>query len=471
MEFSFDQTICAPATVPGTGAVSMIRVSGSDSLSIADKVVRFAHGTALSAKGYSLKYGTIFDGGEVLDDVVVAVFRAPHSYTGEDSVEISCHASGYICGRILDLLCEAGARPAEPGEFTRRAFVNGKMDLAQAEAVADVIASASKASHRVAFNQLKGGYSAELKGLREQLLDLSSLVELELDFSEEDVEFADRSRLSAILTAVLFKIDALVDSFRAGNAIKNGVPVAIVGAANSGKSTLLNALLGEERAIVTDIAGTTRDTVEETMTVDGLLYRFIDTAGLRDTEDIVEKIGIERSLDALKRADVVILVLDSTSDKAALKSSFEEVSRKISEEQTLIVVYNKVDAVPSTGSGTVTGSGTLTFPELVEGSAIAIAISAKNRTGLDDLRSALSRSQAGRFAAEQTYVTNQRHVEALRTAAAALRQVESGIASGIATDLLAEDLRAALRALGAITGEIETDEILGNIFRKFCIGK
>ena len=303
---NFSDTVCAPATSVGTGAVSMVRVSGPDSLAIVDKVVRFRSGSASESRGYTLKYGEIPD----VDEVVAGIYRAPHSYTGEDSVELCCHASAYIVGRILELLTDAGCRLAEAGEFTRRAFVNGKMDLAQAEAVADVIASGSEVQHRVAMNQLRGGYSEELGKIRAELLELTSLMELELDFSEEEVEFADRSRLAALLDDAISRCTALADSFRVGNAIRNGVPVAIVGAPNSGKSTLLNALLHDERAIVSDVPGTTRDTVEETCVIGGVLFRFIDTAGIRETADKVERLGIERSFSKAAGAEVVLGVVD-----------------------------------------------------------------------------------------------------------------------------------------------------------------
>ena len=303
---NFSDTVCAPATSVGTGAVSMVRVSGPDSLAIVDKVVRFRSGSASESRGYTLKYGEIPD----VDEVVAGIYRAPHSYTGEDSVELCCHASAYIVGRILELLTDAGCRLAEAGEFTRRAFVNGKMDLAQAEAVADVIASGSEVQHRVAMNQLRGGYSEELGKIRAELLELTSLMELELDFSEEEVEFADRSRLAALLDDAISRCTALADSFRVGNAIRNGVPVAIVGAPNSGKSTLLNALLHDERAIVSDVPGTTRDTVEETCVIGGVLFRFIDTAGIRETADKVERLGIERSFSKAAEAEVVLGMVD-----------------------------------------------------------------------------------------------------------------------------------------------------------------
>lgn len=325
-------TICAPATIPGTGAISIIRVSGKEALAIADKVIDTKGVPIAETEGYRLRYGTVFEAdGSVLDNVIVSVFRAPHSYTGENSVEISCHASRFIVNKILELLVNAGARIAAPGEFTRRAFVNGKMDLAQAEAVADVIASQSAASHRVAMNQLKGGFSSELKTLREKLLTMTSLLELELDFSEEDVEFASRKELGQLVDDSLTHIGRLTASFSRGNAIKNGVPVAIVGATNTGKSTLLNALLGEERAIVSDIAGTTRDTIEETLNIDGILFRFIDTAGIRETDEKIEKIGIDRTFKKLGEAAVVLGMTDLSRGEAAVLEDADFILSKVNE--------------------------------------------------------------------------------------------------------------------------------------------
>ena len=325
-------TICAPATIPGTGAISIIRVSGKEALAIADKVIDTKGVPIAETEGYRLRYGTVFEAdGSVLDNVIVSVFRAPHSYTGENSVEISCHASRFIVNKILELLVNAGARIAAPGEFTRRAFVNGKMDLAQAEAVADVIASQSAASHRVAMNQLKGGFSSELKVLREKLLTMTSLLELELDFSEEDVEFASRNELGQLVDDSLTHIRRLTASFSRGNAIKNGVPVAIVGATNTGKSTLLNALLGEERAIVSDIAGTTRDTIEETLNIDGILFRFIDTAGIRETDETIEKIGIDRTFKKLGEAAVVLGMTDLSRGEAAVLEDADFILSKVNE--------------------------------------------------------------------------------------------------------------------------------------------
>ena len=340
-----EDTICAPATVPGTGAISIIRVSGPDALVIADKVIRCRKGSISDAAGYTLKFGTIYNSNEeVIDEVLVSVFRAPHSYTGENSVEISCHASSYVVSSVMDMLYAAGARAAEPGEFTQRAYLNGKMDLAQAEAVADVIASQNAAAHRIAFKQMKGGFSSELRDMRGELLELVSLMELELDFSEEEVEFADRSRLDDLLEKIIAHVSRLIDSFRLGNAIKNGVPVAIAGATNTGKSTLLNALLGEDRAIVSDIHGTTRDTIEETLNIDGILFRFIDTAGLRQTEEIVEQIGIERTFKKISEASIVLGMVDLTRDFDTTSESLTNILKSVDlSTQKLVILLNKVD--------------------------------------------------------------------------------------------------------------------------------
>ena len=462
-----EDTIAAPATIPGTGAISVIRVSGPRALEATDAVVRFRRGTAVSAKGYSLKYGEVPD----VDEVLVSVFRAPASYTGEDSTEISCHASAFVVSKILELLAAAGCRMAQPGEFTRRAFVNGKMDLAQAEAVADLIAAGSEAAHRIALKQLRGGFSAKLMKLRDSLVELSALMELELDFSEEDVEFADRTKLRGILGETLAEVDSLAASFRAGNAIKNGVPVAIVGPVNAGKSTLLNALCGEARAIVSDIAGTTRDTVEETLTLGGILFRFIDTAGLRDTSDEIEKIGIERSRAAIAKADVVIALSESTSPAGEREAFFREISGLLPEGTAMIRVISKADLVEGAddgiggdaGKGANEGSGECT-----------LRICAKDGSGLEELRSAILATQEGRYSAEELLVTNLRHFEALRSASGYLRSVRSGLDSALPTDLVAEDLRAAISELNSIFGDRESvdfQRVTDVIFSRFCIGK
>ncbi len=491
-----DGTICAPATIPGTGAISIIRVSGEDSLAIADKVIDVKGESLSETEGYRLRYGTIFaDDGSVLDNVIVSVFRAPHSYTGENSVEISCHASRFIVNAVLELLVNAGARIAAPGEFTRRAFVNGKMDLAQAEAVADVIASQSAAAHRVAMNQLKGGFSSELKTLREKLLTMTSLLELELDFSEEDVEFASRSELGALVEETLTHIVRLTDSFSRGNAIKNGVPVAIVGATNTGKSTLLNALLGEERAIVSDIAGTTRDTIEETLNLGGIMFRFIDTAGIRETDEVVEKIGIERTFRKLNEASIVLGMTDLSRGEDAVLADAEYIWDKVnasSSDREFVLLVNKCDVngIESVAAGYEAGfagtgsragyadkAGKMARIEaaLREKGIVTkmIPISAKTGSGLPELTEALAvigRRITGDT--DETLVTNIRHYEALSRAATALGRVRDGLkVATLPPDLIAQDLREALYHLGEIVGEISTDEVLGNIFRKFCIGK
>ena len=462
----YTHTICAPATSVGTGAISVVRLSGPDTMAVVDRVVRFRSGTAAQAPGYSLKFGTV----EGLDEVLVSFFRAPHSYTGEDAAEISCHASPFIVSTLLDRLTEAGCRLAEPGEFTRRAFLNGKMDLAQAEAVADVISSSSEAQHRVAMNQLRGGYSAELRELRKQLLELTALLELELDFSEEDVEFADRSRLRALLDTACSHCRQLADSFRLGNAIRNGVPVAIVGAPNSGKSTLLNALLRDDRAIVSDVPGTTRDTVEETCVIGGVLFRFIDTAGIRASEDEVERLGIERTFRKISEAEIVLGVVDISTSEEQVKKDLRTIVERIDfERQKLLILVNKIDK-----NGVNKNVTTLNFfvssLDIKSNNATILEISAKTGNGLENLRSALV-SSTNVSSASGTLVTNARHAAALRKAAASLSAVSDGLDAGRPSDLLAEDLRAALASLGSITGDITTDEVLGEIFSRFCIGK
>ena len=486
MPINKQDTICAPATIPGTGAISVIRLSGPEALSIADKVVT-CNGTPLSSTdGYRIRYGTVLDNdGETVDNVLVSVFRAPHSYTGEDSAEISCHASGYIVQTIIGLLLDAGARSAGPGEFTRRAFVNGKMDLAQAEAVADVIAAQDKAAHRVAMNQLKGGYSKELGKLRAKLLKMTSLLELELDFSEEDVEFANRSEMSLLVNDVLHHVSTLASSFKRGNAVKNGLPVAIIGPANSGKSTLLNAIIGEDRAIVSDIAGTTRDTIEEVINVGGVSLRFIDTAGIRDTEETVEKIGIGRSLKKMQEASIILGILDPARGFSSMKEDVQFFLSNVDlSEQKLILVLNKIDLIED---GNEADSGVNKnvirgneIVSLIENKSIDIPlvkISAKTGEGLVDLMSTLSNKASDLVGtSDSTLVTNLRHYEALRKSEAPLRRVLSGLGATdhgtpLPPDLIAQDLREALHYIGSIVGEISTDEVLGSIFREFCVGK
>ena len=481
-----EDTICAPATIPGTGAISVIRVSGPEALTIADKVIRCRKGSISGSEGYTIKFGTVHSPeGDIIDEVLVSVFCAPRSYTGENSVEISCHASSFIVSSIMDMLYSAGARAADPGEFTQRAYLNGKMDLAQAEAVADVIASQNAAAHRIAFKQMKGGFSSELRDMRSELLELVSLMELELDFSEEEVEFADRSRLDGLLSELISHISRLIDSFKLGNAIKNGVPVAIAGATNTGKSTLLNALLGEDRAIVSDVHGTTRDTIEETLNIDGVLFRFIDTAGLRETDEVVEKIGIERTFKKISEASVVLGMIDLTRDYDSTCDTVREIIEKVDFTcQKLVILLNKTDICEVNKNVNLVnyivslidnkGIKTLLI-NATENEATdvpIIPISAKTGSGIPDLRSILAASQRDLLGdSDTTLVTNLRHVQALTDSRASLLRVRDGLAAGLPTDLAAQDIREAIYHLGSIVGEISTDEVLGNIFRNFCIGK
>ena len=471
MKNLYTDTIVAPATTPGTGAISIVRISGPEAFSIADAVVQLKSGTISSSDAYTIHFGDVYSNGSLLDEVLVSVFRAPHSYTGEDSVEISTHASAYIVQELVNLLLAAGARFAQPGEFTRRAFLNGKMDLAQAEAVADVIAASTAASHRVAMNQLKGGFSQELAALRSELLEMASLLELELDFSEEDVEFADRSKLLALLETTKMHVDGLAATFRQGNMIKNGVPVAIVGAANAGKSTLLNALLGEERAIVTDIPGTTRDTIEETLNLEGILFRFIDTAGIRESSDSVERMGIDRTFRKLSEAEIVLGMLGATAD---LQEQLDVILSHVSmDSQQLILLLNKADLLDENGVNknvTTINDFVLNIDNKVD----IIPISAKNALGIDQLKSALVSAEKDLIPnADSTFVTNIRHYEALQNAAAALRDCRASLSAGIPTDLVADDLRRSLSSINAILGTdlLDPETILHTIFSRHCIGK
>lgn len=461
---ALQDTICAPATGTG-GAIAIVRVSGSKSLECVDAVVSLRRGRVCEAPGYSLRYGSA----EGLDEVLVSIFRAPHSYTGEDSAEISCHASPYIVGELLARLCAAGCRMAEPGEFTQRAFLNGKMDLAQAESVADLIAADSRAAHDLAFKQLQGQYSSEFKALRDQLLTLASLLELELDFSEEELEFADRTRLRTLTENALSRVVKLRDSYRLGNAVKAGVPVAIVGAPNAGKSTLLNALLGEDRAIVSPIAGTTRDTIEEVMVMDGVKFRFIDTAGLRETSDLVEKLGVERSLQKLRSASIVVSLVECAGYRDGMQWPGEDT------DAHLIKVLSKCDlAVGGCPEGAdshiVPGECDLgvggNWPEGV------VLISAKTGAGMTELRRALMDCSglAGNWQ-DESIVSSARHYNALCTAGEQLEDVLGAMRLGLPADLLAEHLRAAIASISSIIGEISSDQVLGEIFSKFCVGK
>lgn len=474
MQNLYQDTIVAPATTPGTGAISIVRVSGSNALSIADAVVQLKSGSISDSKPYTVHFGEVSIGGKLLDQVLATVFRAPHSYTGEDMVEISTHASSYIVSELVRLLIEAGARFAEPGEFTRRAFLNGKMDLAQAEAVADVISSTTSAAHRVAMNQLKGGYSTQLDSLRTQLLEMASLLELELDFSEEDVEFADRGKLLALLDDTIGHVDKLAASFHQGNMIKNGVPVAIVGAANAGKSTLLNALAGEERAIVTDIPGTTRDTVEELVNIGGILFRFIDTAGIRESSDTVEKLGIERTFRKLSEAEIVLALLDSTLPENDLLNNLDIILDKVDlDTQKLLVLLNKTDVL---GEYSINKNVTIINKKvsLFDSKVNIVKLSAKTGNGIEELKELLTQEEKALIAnADSTFVTNIRHFEALSQASAALKKCRTSLSLSIPSDLVAEDLRQALSGINNILGKdlLSPEEILHNIFKNHCIGK
>lgn len=479
-----DDTICAPATVPGTGAISVVRLSGSDAIKIADKVL----GEVLkNMAGFTVKFVHVNDNdGSVLDDVLATVFRAPHSYTGEDSVEISCHASSYIVERLVALLLAAGARLAEPGEFTRRAFVNGKMDLAQAESVADLIAAQGAASHKVAMRQMRGGFSSQLKQMRDGLLHLVTLMELELDFSEEDVQFADRTELVSLAGKVRSHALKLAESFKAGNAVKNGLPVAIVGATNAGKSTLLNTLLGEDRAIVSEVHGTTRDTIEECINIDGMLFRFIDTAGIREGAGNIEKKGIERTIAKIRAASVILAVMDISSPVRRMSESLSVILEHADlKEQKLMLLMNKADLYTEEDKGDfpaelmnrLTNIYDKLQGQLPEGLTVVrdipvIPISAKAGFGTEDVRGALAdymRTVMGEPG--DVLVTNARHAEALRATADALGRAIQGLSDGIPTDLVSQDIREAIYHLGEITGEISTEEVLGEVFKGFCVGK
>ena len=425
-------------------------------------------------KTHTAHFGRIIDSeGATLDEVVLTIFRGPRSFTGEDVIEIACHGSTWIQQQIVNALMVCGCRPAEGGEFTRRAYTNGRMDLSQAEAVADLIASSSRASHRIALNQMRGAFSRELSILREKLLEFVSLIELELDFTEEDVEFADRTRLLDLATLIKNTVDSLAGSFAVGNAIKNGIPCAIVGETNAGKSTLLNRLLRDERALVSDIHGTTRDVIEDTMNLGGITFRFIDTAGIRETKETIEIIGIERTYQKLKSAQVVILVLDASRPEN-FKHSLVNLTDKISSRQQLVIVLNKMDETSEIG---VEAQIDKIKDLCVEHSLSPIAvvpISAKKGENIDDLQDVLVSSQNSWKSSASTggtLVSNIRHYQALMDAQIALDRVEDGLASGLPTDLVAQDIREAIYHLGSIVGEISTDEVLGNIFRNFCIGK
>lgn len=458
-------TICAVSTAPGSGGIAVIRVSGPEAIAICNTlfVPRTAGKKLLSQKAYTLRYGSIKRGEELIDEVLVALFRAPHSFTGEDTVEITCHGSIYIQQQILQLLIENGCRSALPGEYTQRAFMNGKMDLSQAEAVADLIASTSAGQHRLALNQMRGGFSHELRNLREQLLHITSLMELELDFSDhEELEFADRSELNRLAAHIETVISRLTHSFSVGNAIKNGLPVAIIGETNAGKSTLLNVLLNEEKAIVSDIHGTTRDIIEDTINIDGITFRFIDTAGIRETHDAIESIGIERTFQKLDQANIVLWMIDATDASLQIAQLSEKILPRTVGKQ-LILVFNKADLLTDTSHIIPPG-----LPENVQ----SIFISAKKREHIDALQQLLIQAaHIPSLSSNDIIVTNIRHYEALTHALESIHRVQEGLSTNLSGDFVSQDLRECIFYLSDIIGEVTTDQVLGNIFERFCIGK
>lgn len=463
-----EETICAPAT-PHGGAIAVIRISGPGTTDICSKIFRPSDKNLIlkEQKGFRIIHGTILNNDEIIDEVLMSLFLAPRSYTGEDSAEISCHGSSYIVNRILELLIRNGAKAASPGEFTQRAFLNGKMDLSQAEAVADLVAAGSKTAHRIAINQMRGGFSSEIENLRAELLKFASLIELELDFGEEDVEFADRKELLSIILKVKGLTDKLADSFRLGNVIKNGIPVAIVGKPNSGKSTLLNVLLNEEKAIVSEIPGTTRDIIEDTIIVNGLEYRFIDTAGLRDTTDIIENLGIKKTHEKILQSSVILMVDEISELPAEINKRADEIRKMISDSDSrLIILINKTDLGGKDSIDNLKKKINLDIDDTL------LFISAKNRTGIDRLKNSLSGGiDTDRISDENVIITNLRHYEALNNISESMQRVISGLEQNVPEDLIAIDIRQAIHYLGEITGLITTDEILGNIFKNFCIGK
>ena len=457
-------TICAIATAQG-GAIGCIRVSGPEAIEITSCIFTpdATNRELGDSKPYTLTFGRIYDGSEVIDEVLVSLFRAPHSYTGENSTEITCHGSAYILQKVLQLLIKNGCRMAAPGEYTQRAFLNGKMDLSQAEAVADLIASASAASHRLAMSQMRGGFSKELATLRDQLLHFTSLIELELDFSDhEELEFADRSELCQLANNIEKVIARLVNSFNVGNAIKNGVPVAIIGETNAGKSTLLNVLLNEDKAIVSDIHGTTRDIIEDTVNIGGITFRFIDTAGIRETSDTIESLGIERTFQKLDQAEIVLWMIDATNAQAQITQLAGQLLPRCERKQ-LILVYNKADLVDN-----IQNSIPDNFPDNVQ----SITLSAKKREHIEELqRMLITSAHLPTITQNDVIVTNVRHYEALNNALEAIHRVQEGLTNNISGDFISQDIRECIFHLSDIAGEVTNDMVLQNIFQHFCIGK
>lgn len=457
-------TIIALATASGAGAIAVLRISGTEAITISNTIFKSIHNKQLKNQPtHTVHLGHIVDADRVLDEVLVSVFKNPQSYTGEDVVEISCHGSSYIQQEIMQLCIRKGCRAASPGEFTLRAFLNGKMDLSQAEAVADLIASDSAAAHQIAIQQIRGGFSSEIKILREELLNFASLIELELDFSEEDVEFADRKQFEDLLQRIRRVLKYLLDSFSTGNVIKNGVPIAIIGAPNVGKSTLLNALINEDKAIVSNIAGTTRDAIEDEITIEGVKFRFIDTAGIRQTEDTVEAIGIEKTFEKMAQSQVILQLFDASKITTA---SSQEILKQIQDtatqypEKQLLIIVNKMDT-----------SSHKVIKDCLDSQEF-LGLSAKTGEGVAILKTQLlGLVQMGKLRNNDTIITNARHYDALGQALENIQNVQNGLQNGLSGDLLAIDIREALHHFGRITGEISTDDLLGNIFSNFCIGK
>jgi tRNA modification GTPase len=463
-------TIVALASPSGAGAIAVIRISGKEALTIAASVFQSVKGKDITKqRSHTLHLGHIVDHHKVIDQVLLSIFKGPNSYTGENTIEISCHGSTYIQQQIIQLLLRKGCRTANPGEFTLRSFLNGKMDLSQAEAVADLISSDNEASHQIAMQQMRGGFSNEIAKLREELLNFASLIELELDFSEEDVAFADRNQFQELLNRIEFVLKRLIDSFAIGNVIKNGIPVAIVGEPNVGKSTLLNALLNEERAIVSDIAGTTRDTIEDELVIGGIGFRFIDTAGIRETLDVVESIGIKKTFEKIEQAQVILFIIDSLQliidNENKVKIEIEKIKNQFP-QKPLIVVINKIDSLNPTQKELLSNKlSIINYPLFIE-------LSAKEKQGIDELKNQLlSFVNTGTLRNNDTIVTNTRHYDSLLKALEEIQKVNYGIQINLSSDLMAIDIREALYHFGMITGQVTNDELLGNIFANFCIGK
>lgn len=466
----YNDSIVALATPSGAGAIAVIRISGNEAITIGNSVFKsIKNKDLLNQKTHTLHLGHIIDDTKTLDEVLVSIFKGPNSYTGENTIEISCHGSTYIQQQIIQLLLRKGCRMADPGEFTLRAFLNGKLDLSQAEAVADLISSDNEASHQIAMQQMRGGFSNEIAKLREELLNFASLIELELDFAEEDVEFADRTQFHELLNRIEFVLKRLIDSFAVGNVIKNGIPVAIVGEPNVGKSTLLNALLNEERAIVSEIAGTTRDTIEDELVIGGIGFRFIDTAGIRETKDVIESIGIKKTFEKIEQAQVVLFLIDSSQliidNENKLKIEIEKIKNQFP-LKPLVVVINKIDSLNEEQTELLSAKlSIINYPLLIK-------ISAKQNLGVEELKNQLlSFVNTGALRNNETIVTNTRHYDSLLKALNEIQKVKYGLETELSSDLMAIDIKEALYHFGTITGQVTNDELLGNIFANFCIGK